>query len=76
MKLIDAKSGEIVKIVGFNGECDEFKCKLSAMGFMIGDEIKVLHKGFFGPIQIEANGIKIGLCRGQAKKILVKKLSG
>ena len=74
MRLIEAKSGDIVKIVGFEGECDEFKCRLSAMGFMIGDIIKILNKGFFGPVQIEANGAKIALCRGQAQKILVKKV--
>ena len=74
MRLIEAKSKDIVKIVGFEGECDEFKCRLSAMGFMIGDIIKVVHKGFFGPVQIEANGRKIALCRGQAQKILVKKI--
>jgi len=74
MKLIEAKNKDIVKVVGFEGECDEFKCRLSSMGFMIGDVIKVLNKGFFGPIQIEANGAKIALCRGQAKKILVKKI--
>ncbi len=74
MRLIEAKNGDIVKIIGFEGECDEFKCRLSAMGFMIGDIIKVVQKGFFGPIQIEVNGRKIALCRGQARKILVKKV--
>ncbi len=74
MKLIEAKNGDIVKVIGYDGECDEFKCHLNAMGFIIGDIIKVLNKGFFGPIQIEANGTKIAMCRGQAEKILVEKI--
>ncbi len=75
MKLSDAKSGDIVKIVGFESECDEFKCKLESMGFRRGDIVKVLNKSFFGPIQIEDNGVKLALCRGQAQKIEVEKLN-
>lgn len=75
MRLIDANSNDVVKIIGFDGECDEFKCHLTAMGFIVGDIIRVINKSFFGPIQIKSNGRKIALCRGQAKKILVEKLN-
>ncbi|MRI59166.1 MAG: ferrous iron transport protein A [Epsilonproteobacteria bacterium] len=72
MKLSEAKQGTLVRVVDFEEGCDEFKCKLESMGFRRGDVIKVLSKSFFGPIQVEANGAKIALCRGQAKKIEVE----
>ncbi|BCD62123.1 ferrous iron transport protein A [Nitratiruptor sp. YY08-26] len=74
MKLSDTKSGDIVRVVSFENECNEMQCKLEAMGFRRGDIVKVLQKSFFGPIQVEANGTKIALCRGQAKKIEVEKI--
>ncbi len=74
MRLIDAKNGDLVRVVGFEGGCDEFKCHLHAMGFMIGDVVKIVHRGFFGPIQVESKGAKVALCRGQAEKILVEKI--
>ncbi|WP_200763892.1 FeoA family protein [Nitrosophilus alvini] len=74
MKLSDAKVGEVVKVIGFSGGCDEFKCRLEAMGFRVGDIVKIINKGFFGPLQIESSGSKIALCRGQAEKILVEKV--
>ncbi len=74
MKLSEAKSNELVKVVGFEKGCDEFACKLESMGFRKGDTVKVLNKSFFGPIQVEVNGVKLALCRGQAKKIEVKKI--
>ena len=74
MKLSDAKNGDVVKVIGFEEGCSEFRCKLESMGFRKGDIVKILNKGFFGPVQIEVNGAKIALCRGQAKKIEVEKL--
>ncbi len=72
MRLSDAKQGELLRVVGFEEGCDEFKCKLQSMGFQKGDVVRVLSKGFFGPIQVEVNKAKIALCRGQAKKIEVE----
>jgi len=74
MKLSDAKQGELVRVIGFERDCDEFKCKLEAMGLRRGDIVKVATKSFFGPIQVEVNGAKIALCRGQAQKIKVEKI--
>ncbi len=74
MRLSEAKAGDVVKVVGFEENCDEFKCKLESMGLRRGDVIRVLTKGFFGPIQVEAGGAKLALCRGQAEKIYVEKI--
>ncbi|BCD67986.1 FeoA family protein [Nitratiruptor sp. YY09-18] len=74
MKLSEAQPGKEYKIIAIEGECDEYKCKLEAMGLRRGDIVKVLQKGFFGPIQVEVNGARIGLCRGQTKKIEVKEV--
>ena len=76
MKLSAAKSGDVLRVIGFESECDEFRCKLESMGFRRGDIIKVINKGFFGPIQVEVNGAKLALCRGQADKIEVEKIKG
>ncbi len=74
MKLSEAKSGDTVRILRIEHDCDEFACKLEAMGLRKGDIVKVLNKGFFGPIQVEVGGAKLALCRGQAKKIDVEKI--
>ncbi len=74
MKLSDAKSGDWLKVLAIEHDCDEYACKLEAMGLRKGDMIKVLNKSFFGPVQIEVNGAKIALCRAQAKKIDVEKI--
>ncbi|BAF69882.1 FeoA family protein [Nitratiruptor sp. SB155-2] len=72
MKLSEARQGSQVRVLGFEKDCDEFKCKLESMGLRRGDVVYVQNKSFFGPIQIEVNGTKIALCRGQADKIRVE----
>jgi Fe2+ transport system protein FeoA len=74
MKLSDTKSGDTVRVIGFDEGCEEFKCKLEALGLRRGDVINVIQKGFFGPVTVESNGAKIALCGGQAKKIVVEKI--
>ena len=72
MRLSEAKPGELVKIKGFEGGCDAFKCRLDAMGVRIGDIVEVKSKAFLGPIEIRNDDVDLALCRGQAEKILVK----
>ncbi len=72
MRLSDARPGELVKIKGFEGGCDDFKCRLDSMGVRIGDIVEVKSKAFLGPIEIKNDDVDLALCRGQAEKIIVK----
>jgi Fe2+ transport system protein FeoA len=74
MRLSDAKAGDVVRIVGFEEGCDQFRCRLEALGLRKGDVVSVGQKAFLGPVTVEKDGAKIALCRGQAKKIEVEKI--
>ena len=74
MRLIDAKSKDLVRVKTFAKECGSFVCRINSMGIKKGDIIKVLNSSFFGPILVEANGSKIAICRGEAKKIEIEKI--
>jgi len=75
MKLIDLKKGDVFKIVDFDNICNNMKERLSSMGASKNSMGQVLHKGFFGPIEVEFNGSKIAIGRKMAKKIEVKRYS-
>jgi len=72
MRLSDAKPGDLVKIKGFEGGCDDFKCRLDSLGLRMGDIVEIKSKAFLGPIEIKNEGIDLALCRGQAEKIIIK----
>ena len=72
MRLSDAKVGELVRIKGFEADCDEFRRRLEALGIRRGDVVQIKSKAFLGPVEIRSDETDIALCRGQAKKILVK----
>ncbi|WP_457596594.1 FeoA family protein [Hydrogenimonas sp.] len=74
MKLSEARPGDLVKIKGFEGECDKFRTRLEAMGIRQGDIVEVKSKAFLGPIEIRNDDVDLALCRGQAEKIVVKPL--
>ena len=75
MKLIDLYKGDVFKIISFDDVCENMKERLSSMGASKNSMGQVLHKGFFGPIEVEFNGSKIAIGRKMAKKIEVKKYS-
>ena len=72
MRLSEAKPGDLVKIKGFEGGCDVFKCRLDALGIRIGDIVEIKSKAFLGPVEIKNDDVDIALCRGQAEKIIIK----
>ncbi|NPA30270.1 MAG: ferrous iron transport protein A [Epsilonproteobacteria bacterium] len=74
MRLSDAKVGDLVKIKGFEAECEQFRRRLEALGVRVGDVVEVKSKAFLGPIEIRNDETDLALCRGQAKKIRVKPL--
>ena len=75
MKLIDLDKGDVFKIISFDDVCENMKERLSSMGASKNSMGQILHKGFFGPIEVEFNGSKIAIGRKMAKKIEVKKYS-
>jgi len=75
MKLIDLKKGDVFKIVDFDNICNNMKERLSSMGASKNSMGQIIHKSFFGPIEVEFNGSKIAIGRKMAKKIEVKRYS-
>ena len=75
MRLSDAKPGDLVRIKGFEGECDTFRRRLEALGIRVGDVVEVKSKAFLGPVEIRNDDTDVALCRGQAEKIVVKPIA-
>ncbi|GAB6044838.1 hypothetical protein JCM11957_04360 [Caminibacter profundus] len=72
-KLIELKKGDVFKIMGFDDSCKNFKQRLIDLGIHKGQMGQVINKSFLGPLEIDIDGRKIGIGRGIAKKIYVKK---
>jgi Fe2+ transport system protein FeoA len=75
MKLIELDKNDVFKIVNFDDICDNMKTRFNSMGIDKNSMGQLLHKGFFGPIDIEFDNRKIAIGRKMAKKIEVKKYS-
>jgi len=73
MKLIELNKGDVFKIIDFEDVCDNMKQRFSSMGITKNTMGQILHKGFFGPIEIEFDNTKLAIGRKMAKKIEVKK---
>jgi len=68
MFLVDAEEKKSYKVVKIE-EGKKMKLKLSAMGILIGKEIKVIKNDFSGPIILGIKAGRISIGRGLAKKI-------
>ena len=73
LRLIDLKTGDVFKIIGFDESCGNFKQRLIDLGIHKNQMGQILNKSFFGPIEIEIDGRKVAIGRGMSKKIYVKK---
>ena len=73
LSLNDLKKNDVFKIVDFDKSCKNFKDRLRDLGIHKGQIGQILNKSFFGPIEIEIDGRKLGIGRGMSKKIFVKK---
>ncbi len=71
--LNDLKKGEVFKIVDFDESCKNFKERLRDLGIHKGQIGQILNKSFFGPVEIDIDGIKLAIGRGMSKKIFVRK---
>ncbi len=58
---------KVVKIVGGKG----ITRRLVEMGFTPGENVKILHSDFSGPILVNVKGSRVALGRGIAMKIIV-----
>ena len=73
MKLIDLNKNDVFKIVNFEEICDKMQTRFASLGINKSDLGQILHKGFFGPVEVEFAGSKIAIGRKMAQKIEVKK---
>lgn len=72
LKLLSSiRSGQIVKLAKIIDTGKGLSSRLTAMGFLVNAEIKVVRNGHPGPFVICVKGSKIMLGRGMANKIMV-----
>ena len=71
--LIDCKSGHSVVLVSIDGGCGVVK-RLSDMGLIPGEIIRILNSSGIGPVTLLVKGTKLALGYGLAKKIFVKEV--
>lgn len=72
MTLIQAKTGQTVKIVRFKGGIG-LEHKLRQLGLIPGDRARVIrHAPLGGPILVEVDGRSVALGRGVASKVVVE----
>lgn len=64
------KSGETSKILSWT-YYDSMLSRLAGLGLNIGKEIKVLRKGWFGPIHLQVGMTEIFIRKSDAKNIWV-----
>ncbi len=71
MRLVDAKLGDVVRVVGFTGR--KVKAKLLLVGLYPGDRLQVLREApLGGPLLVAVGGRQMALGRGVAEKIMVE----
>jgi len=74
-KLIEAKDGEEVFVVGVEAG-EHATRRLTDMGLIPGEKIKILHKSGGGPINVFIKGSKVALGYNLAEKVLVDYKNG
>ncbi|MCD6460739.1 ferrous iron transport protein A [bacterium] len=74
-RLIDVKTGDSAVFVSIEGGCGVIK-RLSEMGLVPGETIKVLNGSGIGPVTLFVKGTKLVLGYGLARKIFVKEVLG
>jgi len=65
--LPQGSSGRVVRIIGGRGIIR----RLVEIGFTPGENVKILHSDFSGPILVSVKGSRVALGRGIAMKIIV-----
>ncbi len=71
MRLLDAKVGDVVTVVGFSGQ--KMSARLQQVGLYPGDRLKVLREApLGGPLLVRVGRREMALGRGVAGRILVE----
>ena len=70
-KLTDAKQGTKLVMISVDGGLGSER-KLSEMGLLPGEKIKILNNSGLGPVTISIKGSRLALGHGLAKKIFVR----
>ncbi len=71
MRLLDAKVGDVVRVVGFSGR--KMSARLLQVGLYPGDRLRILREApLGGPLLVEVAGREMALGRGVAAQIQVE----
>ena len=70
-KLSNAKTGSKLTFISVNGGMGVMR-KLTDMGLIPGEKIKVLHNTGHGQVTVHIKGSKVALGHGLAQKIVVR----
>lgn len=74
MNLVNARENAFIKLVSFTNLMKDYKQKLIDLGFVPGEEIKVLTSKENGFITIMLKGTRLAIDNDSASKILVKEV--
>jgi ferrous iron transport protein A len=75
VSLSAVRSGESVLIQKMRGG-HQFLSRLASLGFTPGARLKVVQNFHHGPILVSLRDTRVALGRGEAEKILVRRLAG
>ena len=68
--ITSAEERTTVRLYKIEGGC-QLKRRLTVLGFLENEPIRLIKKSYFGPVVIEIKGSKFAIGRGEAQKILV-----
>lgn len=69
--ITSAKEGTTVRLYKIEGG-HQVKRRLTVIGFLENEPVRVIKKSYFGPLVLEVKGSRFAVGRGEAEKILVR----
>lgn len=71
LTLAQARAGVSLYLLAIKGAGRELRARLVSMGLVPGVILKIMRKGRHGQCIVAVKGVRLGLGRGMAQKILV-----
>jgi ferrous iron transport protein A len=75
VSLSELQKGEVARIARMRGG-HQFLSRLASLGFTPGAHLAIVQNFGHGPIIVRLRDTRVALGRGEAKKILVERLTG
>ena len=74
MTLNELKQNIAARVTGFQTSDDDLETRLREIGFAEGDDVQLMHVGFFGrnPISVKLNDALIALRKNEAAAITIE----